>query len=61
MRFGQGLDFFDQEAVGRSVFYEDLGATGRQRRPGENCQPRHGGAQTVKPSSGSSSGPAAAA
>ena len=27
VRFGQGLDFFDQAAVGRSVFYEDLGAT----------------------------------
>ena len=27
VRFGQGLDFFDPVAVGRSVFYEDLGAT----------------------------------
>lgn len=27
VRFGQGLDFFDPAAVGRSVFYEDLGAT----------------------------------
>jgi circadian clock protein KaiC len=27
VRFGQGFDFFDRAAVGRSVFYEDLGAT----------------------------------
>jgi circadian clock protein KaiC len=27
VRFGQGLDFFDQAAVGRSVFYADLGET----------------------------------
>jgi circadian clock protein KaiC len=27
VRFGQSLDFFDRAAVGRSVFYEDLGAT----------------------------------
>jgi circadian clock protein KaiC len=27
LRFGQTLDFFDAEAVGRSVFYEDLGET----------------------------------
>ena len=26
VRFGQGLDFFDRAAVGRSVFFEDLGA-----------------------------------
>jgi circadian clock protein KaiC len=26
VRFAQSLDFFDQAAVGRSVFYEDLGA-----------------------------------
>lgn len=25
IRFGQSLDFFDTAAVGRSVFYEDLG------------------------------------
>jgi circadian clock protein KaiC len=50
VRFGQTLDFFDASAVGKSVFYEDLGqvasndglagvaeqvaATLRQRRPG---------------------------
>jgi circadian clock protein KaiC len=50
VRFGQALDFFDVSAVGKSVFYEDLGqtvgsdglagvaeqvaATLRQRRPG---------------------------
>jgi circadian clock protein KaiC len=27
VRFGQRLDFFDQTAIGTSVFYEDLGAT----------------------------------
>lgn len=27
VRFGQSLDFFDAAAIGRSVFYEDLGAT----------------------------------
>jgi circadian clock protein KaiC len=27
VRFGQSLDFFDRSAVGRSVFYEDLGST----------------------------------
>jgi circadian clock protein KaiC len=27
VRFGQSLDFFDRAAIGRSVFYEDLGAT----------------------------------
>lgn len=27
VRFGQGLDFFDPAEIGRSVFYEDLGAT----------------------------------
>jgi circadian clock protein KaiC len=27
LRFGQGLDFFDEVAVGRSVFYMDLGTT----------------------------------
>lgn len=27
VRFGQTLSFFDRKAVGRSVFYEDLGAT----------------------------------
>ena len=27
VRFGQGLDFFDRAAIGRSVWYEDLGAT----------------------------------
>ena len=27
VRFGQGLDFFDRAEVGRSVLYEDLGAT----------------------------------
>ncbi len=26
VRFGQSLDFFDRAAIGRSVFYEDLGA-----------------------------------
>ncbi|HEY2505755.1 MAG TPA: ATPase domain-containing protein [Streptosporangiaceae bacterium] len=26
VRFGQGLDFFDQSAVGKSVFFEDLGS-----------------------------------
>jgi len=26
VRFGQSLDFFDRDAVGRSVFYEDLGS-----------------------------------
>jgi circadian clock protein KaiC len=25
VRFGQGLDFFDRDAVGKSVFFEDLG------------------------------------
>jgi circadian clock protein KaiC len=25
VRFGQSLEFFDQDAIGRSVFYEDLG------------------------------------
>jgi circadian clock protein KaiC len=50
VRFGQTLDFFDTAAVGRSVFYEDLGQVGsrdglagvsdhvaavlRERRPG---------------------------
>ena len=27
VRFGQSLDFFDQSAVGTSMFYEDLGST----------------------------------
>ena len=27
VRFGQSLDFFDRSAIGRSVFYEDLGET----------------------------------
>ena len=27
VRFGQSLDFFDQAAIGTSVFYEDLGGT----------------------------------
>lgn len=27
VRFGQSLDFFDRAAIGRSVFYEDLGST----------------------------------
>jgi circadian clock protein KaiC len=27
VRFGQSLDFFEQSAIGTSVFYEDLGAT----------------------------------
>ena len=27
VRFAQGLDFFDEAAIGRSVLYEDLGAT----------------------------------
>jgi circadian clock protein KaiC len=46
VRFGQGLDFFARAAVGRSVFYEDLGA-GRQHlddlrdpRPLRNRPPR---------------------
>jgi circadian clock protein KaiC len=26
VRFGQGLDFFQQAAIGKSIFYEDLGA-----------------------------------
>jgi circadian clock protein KaiC len=50
VRFGQSLEFFDADAVGRSVFYEDLGQVGgsdglagvgervaevlRERRPG---------------------------
>jgi circadian clock protein KaiC len=35
VRFGQTLDFFDAAAVGRSVFYEDLGqAAGREGLPG---------------------------
>ena len=27
VRFGQGFDFFDRAAIGKSVFYEDLGET----------------------------------
>ena len=35
VRFGQGLEFFDAAAVGRSVFYEDLGqVAGRDRLAG---------------------------
>ena len=30
VRFGQTLDFFDAAAIGRSVFYEDLGQTAAQ-------------------------------
>ncbi len=30
VRFGQSLDFFDTAAIGKSVFYEDLGATVNQ-------------------------------
>ena len=30
IRFGQGLDFFDRTAIGKSVFYEDLGGTVNQ-------------------------------
>ena len=31
LRYGQSLDFFDPEAVGRSVFYEDLGPALNER------------------------------
>src|SRR5262249_36778240 len=31
VRFGQGLAYFDQQAIGRSVFYEDLGGTVNQK------------------------------
>ena len=30
LRFGQSLEFFDQAQIGRSVFYDDLGATVHQ-------------------------------
>src|SRR6266542_2103524 len=33
LRYGQTLRFFDPEAVGRSVFYEDLGSSLNERRP----------------------------
>jgi circadian clock protein KaiC len=39
VRFAQSLQFFDQAAIGTSVFYEDLGATlGREGLPGAGRQ-----------------------
>src|ERR1700704_4728476 len=31
LRYGQTMSFFDQKAVGRSVYYEDLGVTLRDQ------------------------------
>jgi len=37
IRYGQTLSFFDAKAIGRSVFYEDLGAVVARPRCGRSC------------------------
>ena len=49
VRFGQDLDFFDRAEVGRSVFYEDLGATVSNDGLGGVTEADHDGAQGASP------------